>query len=102
MILMMLPSNQWRAILGGLIGLFLLVTAFMLSLNPQFFYRRLLSFVIPGGLLLGAAGFSFDAFAGGDLGVGSLRWNNEVSGWFFGAWAAVVGCLVVGDLKQSR
>jgi internalin A len=101
-ILMMLPSDKWHAILGGLLGLLLLVTAFMLSLNPQFFYRRLLSYVIPGGLLLGAAGFSVDAFAGGDLGVGSLRWNNEVNGWFFAAWAIVVGCLVLGDLKQSR
>ena len=102
LLLLMLPSNEWRAIVAALIGLFLLVTTFVLSLNPAFFYRRLLSYLIPGGLLLSAAGFSVDAFASGEPAIGWLRWNNDVSEWFFAAWAVVVACLVWGDLKQSR
>ncbi len=93
-----LPSNEWRAIVGGLVGLGVLVTAFMLSMNPTYFYRRTLSYVIPAGLLLNAVGFTVDVIAPG----GRFQWNGAVSGWFFVAWAAVVGCLVVGDIKQSR
>jgi hypothetical protein len=94
----LLPSNEWRAAVGGLMGLGLLVTALMLSMNPAYFYRRALSYVIPAGLLLNGIGFTFDVVAPG----GRFYWNGTVSGWFFAAWAVVVGWLVVGDLKQTR
>ena len=67
-------------------------------MNPTYFYRRTLSYVIPAGLLLNAVGFTVDVIAPG----GRFQWNGAVSGWFFAAWAVVVGCLVLGDLKQSR
>jgi hypothetical protein len=97
-VIWLLPSNESRAWFGGLVGLGLLVTAFMLAMNPTYFYRRTLSYVIPAGLLLNAVGFTLDVIAPG----GRLQWDGSVSGWFFAAWAAVVGSLVVGDLKQSR
>jgi hypothetical protein len=94
----LLPSNEWRAAVGGLVGLGLLVFAFMLSMNPTYFYRRTLSYVIPAGLLLNALGFTVDVIAPG----GRFQWNGAVSGWFFVAWAVVVSSLILGDLKQSR
>ncbi len=97
-VIWLLPSNEWRIWVAGLFGLGLLVTAFMLRMNPAYFYRRTLSYVIPAGLLLNAVGFTIDVIAPG----GRFQWNGAVSGWFFAAWAVVVGCLVLGDLKQSR
>ena len=101
-IIWLLPTNEWRAIVGGLIGLGLLVTAFVMSMNPVNFYRRMLSYVIPSGMLVNALGFSFDAFVSHETTKGSFRWDSSVSGWFFAAWAAVIGFLVWGDLKQRR
>ena len=98
----LLPTNEWRAIVGGLIGLGLLVTAFVMSMNPVNFYRRMLCYVIPSGMLVNALGFSFDAFVSHETTNGWFRWDSSVSGWFFVAWAAVIGLLVWGDLNQKR
>ena len=98
----LLPTNEWRAIVGGLIGLGLLVTTFVMSMNPVNFYRRMLNYVIPSGMLVNALGFSLDAFVSHETTKGWLRWDSSVSGWFFFAWAAVIGFLVWGDSKQRR
>jgi len=100
LVLMMLPSH--RLIVGGLIGLGALVTVIMLSMNPKFFYRRALGYVLSGGLLVNALGFSIDAFGTSAAGIGGFRWDGTVSWAFFIAWAAVVGFLVYGDTRQSQ
>jgi hypothetical protein len=97
---MMLHSH--RLIVGGLIGLGALVTVIMLSMNPKFFYRRALGYVLSGGLLVNALGFSIDAFGTSAAGIGGFRWDGTVSWAFFIAWAAVVGFLVYGDTRQSQ
>jgi hypothetical protein len=53
---------------------------------------------IPAGLLLNGIGFTFDMVAPG----GRIYWNGTPSEWFFAAWALVVACLIIGDLRQSR
>jgi hypothetical protein len=100
--IMLLPSNEWRAIVGWPIALGVLVTVMMLSRNPAFFYRRMLSYVIAGGLFLAAAGFSVDVFAAGEPGTGWFRLSGAVGGSFFFAWAAIVVALILADLKQNR
>jgi hypothetical protein len=98
-----LLSNESRVIFGWLVGLGVLVTGFMMRMNPAFFYRRLLSYVIPAGLLANAIGFSADLFVSSDPAMGGIRWDGSVSDWFFAAWAVVVGFLVTGDvLLQKR
>lgn len=62
----------------------------------------MLSYVIPGGILLNAVGFKLDVFASTDPEFGWFSFGGDVSGAFFAAWAAVVGFLVVGDLMQKR
>ncbi len=101
-VLWLIPSNEWRAIVGGLLGLGLAVTAFVLTFNPKYFYRRWLAYVIPAGLLGNALSFSLDAFVRSESAVGWLRWNGVASGFFFVAWAAVVLGLVWADVKQRR
>ena len=78
------------------------MTAFMMSMNRKYFYRRWLSRVIPAGLLMSAIGFSFGAFVSTDSAIGHFRWNGAASGVFFLSWAFVVACLVVGDMKQQK
>jgi hypothetical protein len=101
-VLWLIPSNEWRAIVGGLLGLGLAVTAVVLTFNPKFFYRRWLAYVIPGGLLVNALGVTLDGFVLSKWAVGSFRWDSMTSGWFFVAWAAVVWGLVWADVKQRR
>ena len=101
-VLLLLPSTELRATVAALIGFGLLVTAFMLRMNPRHFYRRMLSYVIPAGLLINALGFSLDAFDSSDPATAWFRWNGAVSDWFYFAWLVVVGMLVNGDTRQSR
>lgn len=101
-ILWLIPSNEWRAGIGGLIGLGIGVTAFMMSMDPAFFYRRLLCYVIPVGLLINAIGFSVDAFVTSEWIKGWFEWDGTVSGIFFVAWAAVIAALVWGDTRTQR
>jgi internalin A len=101
-VLWLIPSNEWRAIVGGLLGLGLAVTAVVLTFNPKFFYRRQLAYVISGGLLVNALGGMVDLFVLSKWAVGSFRWDSMTSGWFFVAWAAVVWGLVWADVKQRR
>ncbi len=100
--LSLIPSNESRMIVGGLLGLGLLVTFVVAMFNPKYFYRRWLAWVIPAGLLGNALSFSLDAFFVSESALGWLRWNGAAGGFFFVAWAAVVGLLVWGDLKQRR
>ncbi len=102
LIMVFVLSNESRVIFGWLVGLGILVTAFMLRMNPAFFYRRLLSYVIPAGLLTNAIGFSADLFVSSEPAKGGFRWDGSVSDWFFIAWAAVVGFLIMGDIFKNR
>ena len=99
--LMLLPSNKWQAIGGGLVGVFLLVTGVVLSLNPANFYRRLLCYVVPAGVLIEAAGFSFDVWFRGNTDTG-FRWHGNASNGFFFAWALIITCFVVADCWTRR
>jgi len=84
-----------------MIGLGILVTAFTLKMNPKYYYRRKLSFVIPAGFLINALGYTFTAFASSSSAIGGFHWDGTVSGWFYIAWAAIVGFLVWADTKQN-
>lgn len=100
--LWLIPSNEWRAIVGGLLVVGLLVTGVVAMFNPKYYYRRWLTYVIPAGLLGNALSFSLDASVRSESAVGWLGWNGVASGFFFIAWAAVVGLLVWADVKQKR
>ena len=82
--------------------MFLFVTIFVMRLNPKYFYRRMLSWVIPAGILVEAAGFTFDVIAKHKTGEGGFRWEGAASGWFFAAWAVVIVGLIVADLKTAK
>ena len=102
LVLWLIPSNQGRAITGGCVGLFLLVTGVVLSLNPVNFYRRWLCYLIPAGVLIEAAGFSFDVWfreASTDAG---FRWHGAASNGFFVAWPLVIACFVAADCWTRR
>lgn len=100
-LLWLIPSNEWRAWIGGLLGLGIGVTALMMSMNPQFFYRRWLSYVIPAGLLINGLGFTCDVFFANDSAAGWFKWEGPASVVFLLAWAAVIGWLVWGDRRQN-
>ena len=101
-LVLLLPSNEWRLIVGGLAALGVIVTAYMLSLNPARYYRRWLSYVLAAGVLANAAGVSIDAYLTSQPLTSWLHWDGA-AGWSFNlAWAVIVGLLILGDLKQSR
>lgn len=102
LVLWWIPSNKWRAIVAGLTSIGAIVTIFVLSLNPANFYRRWLNYVIPGGMVVNALGFTFDVFYESDSSLGSLQWNSAVSGSFCFAWSIIVLGLVWGDLKSRN
>jgi len=97
-----IPSIEWKAVIAGLVFLGAIITLFILWLNPVNFYRRWLSYVIPGGMLINAVGFTFDAVLVTDVSSGSFKWDGTASGLFFIAWAIVTIGLVWGDLQQKR
>ena len=99
--IMLLPSNEYRMLVGWPVALGVLVTVLMLKRNPAFFYRRMLSYAIAGGIVLAAAGFSIDIFAAGEPGTGWFRLSGAASSSFFIAWAVIVVILVWADLKQT-
>ncbi len=100
-ILLLLPL-QWQIRLSGLTGIFFLVTVFMLSIDPARFYRRLLSYVIPIGLLLNSVGGSINLYASTTNGDAWLMWDREVNVGFLVVWVIIVGMLVWADQKQKR
>lgn len=97
--LWLIPSNEWRATVAGLVGLGIAVTLVVNSFNPVYFYRRMLGWVIPGGLLANALGVTIDVGLLNRWGISWLRWDSSVSGWFYVAWAVVVCVLAVLDWK---
>jgi hypothetical protein len=100
-VLWLLPSSEWRLIVGGLLGLGVVVTAVMLWLNPAFFYRRLLAAALLGGLLANALG-SGSVLVASEQAAGWVQWDGAVSWSSFVAWGAAVVALVWGDLRQGR
>jgi len=101
-VLWLIPSVNWKAIIASLTGLGVIVAITIQSLNPINFYRRWLSYVIPGGIFVNALGFTFDAFFTSGSSSGSFQWNGTASGLFFISWAIVVLGLVWGDSQQKR
>ena len=61
LIILLIPTPRGKAVFGGLVGLGTLVSAFVMSLNPASFYRRMLRTVIVAGLLANGVGFTVDA-----------------------------------------
>ncbi len=100
-LLWMLPSNEWRAAVGGLLAIGLGATAWLLRLNPRWYYRRWLSVVIPAGLLINALGVTAEIIYQDPQRAGGFRWDSAVSGWFFAAWAVVIIALIVADGWQN-
>ncbi|WLD11866.1 COR domain-containing protein [Planctellipticum variicoloris] len=101
-VIWLLPNNESRAIVGGLAGVFLLVTGIVASWNPINVYRWWLCYVIPGGFLVQATGFTMTVWGGRGESSGGFRWDNSTSGWFFVAWALVVSSLIAGDVFTRR
>lgn len=102
-----LPSYETRAATAWLVGLFLVVTVFVLSFNPVNFYRRLLAYVIPGGFLVEAAGSTIDLVLHADVpdaaeATAGFHWNGAADGLFFIAWPIVIAVLVAGDCWTRR
>jgi hypothetical protein len=100
-LLWMLPSNEWRAAVGGLLAIGLGATAWLLRLNPRWYYRRWLSVVIPAGLLINALGVTAEIIYQDPQRAGGFRWDSAVSGWFFAAWAVVIIALIAADGWQN-
>jgi hypothetical protein len=100
-VLWLLPSNEWRAAVGGLLAIGFGATAWLLRLNPRWYYRRWLSVVIPAGLLVNALGVTAEIMYQDPERTGGFRWDSAVSGWFFAAWAVVIIALIVADGWQN-
>lgn len=93
-LVLLLPSTTWRLTVGGTIGLGVLVFIIVNSLNPAYFYRRLLAMTITCGLAIHATGFTVKA---GSL----LEWDNQTGGLFTIAWVALIGMLIWAEHREK-
>jgi hypothetical protein len=99
-LLLFLPTNESRAIVGGVFGVGIVVTLLATHFAPGRFYRRMLTWAVPAGFLIHAAGFSAEAGFWGDA-AARLQWDGRVGGWFSVAWLGSVVAFIVADLRQT-
>lgn len=99
-LLMLLPTNEWQAVVGGVAGVGIIVTLVATHFAPGRFYRRMMAWTVSGGFLIHMAGFSAEAGFWGDS-AARLQWDGRVSVGFSVAWMVIVVGLIVADLKQS-
>ena len=106
-VILCLPSIKSQAITAVLVGFFVLVyiavVYFKAAMKPQFYYRRKLNFVIPGGFAANAIGFSLQANLANPQGQGGFQWDGTPSVSFNVAWIVAVVTLTIADCYlQSR
>ena len=87
--------------LGGLLTLGLVVTVWLLKLNPRWYYRRCLSLMLPVGPLSNTLGAVMEIHYHDPDRAGGIRWDGTISGWFFAAWAVVIVALIAADYRQN-
>lgn len=101
LILMFVPDS-WRVYVAVPFAAFIVVTVLVISRNPVHFYRRQLAYVLGGGLLLHAVGFSLKAAVKADPGKwGSFEWVGSLDAIFYPAWCVIIGVLTYADLKTQ-
>ena len=100
-ILWPLPWAQWRLATAVIVGSGVFVTIVMFSWNPERFYRRCLSFVLPLGIAP-LAGVTFEAGGTSNFAAGFLHWNGEPSMPALIVWAVVVLGFLIADVYQRR
>lgn len=101
LLLILLPSNEWRAYIGFPLVGGLITGVWMLFRDPKYYYRRMLSMVISGGIIITAGGVTLSAYIKNELGQGYIQWNGAVSIGFYFVWAIAITALVVADLFQN-
>jgi internalin A len=99
-LLFILPTNEWRAIVLGVLGAGVLVMLLATHFAPGRFYRRSLSWALAGGMFIHAAGFSIEAGFFGDAGA-RFQWSGQVSVGFSIAWMVIVVALIRADNRQT-
>lgn len=98
-----IPSLEWRLWIAFLLAVFFSVAGYVRGLDPNYFYRKMLSYSIPAGFAINGVGFASEAQYAGSIGDGSLHWNGAASGTFNVAGALVVIALASADtVQQSR
>ncbi|WP_232102764.1 COR domain-containing protein [Gimesia aquarii] len=102
LIMILLPSNAWRAYLGLPIGGGMLVAIWTFFRDPKYYYRRLLSYIISFGLAVIATGVSFDAYFRTDTSQGGIRWDGSISFGFYFVWAICITVFVVADFLTNN
>ena len=98
----LIPSLEWKAIVVGLAALAGLTAYFVRGLNPLLYYRRRITTVIAAGFIAAPLDFA--------LQFGRQRYPDEwwfqldgrLSDWFYPAWALIAVVLIWADVQQRR
>ena len=100
--IMLIPSNRWRVIVGGLLGVGVAVSWFVMWRNPRWFYRRMLSLVIAAWLLVHAVGFGLRIVYDDGGTKAGIYWDSTVGWGFTIAGALIIIVLTVADLRRLK
>jgi hypothetical protein len=92
-VLYWMTSDELRLVIAGSAAVFVLFYIFMASRNPDYFYRRLISWVTLAGLAANTFGFSFEFFLRSDPLTGWVKWDGAASLSFNIAWVGTLAIL---------
>lgn len=97
-LLSFLSGVYWKAAVVGSV----VVSVVVLSRNPEFFFRRILSATIISGLLLNAAAVGLHIFGRSPNATIQFHWDNQLAWSFNICWLGVIVVLAVRDYLHSR
>jgi len=99
-IIYLLPTNESRLAVGGLVALGACVSLFVRSLNPRYFYRRMV-YTASLGFLFQPLDFTLDVVAKQYPDIAWLRFDGKVDAWYYLALAAIIGFFVWADRRVN-
>jgi hypothetical protein len=100
--LILLPSMEWRLLVGLLLGLGILVFVFVLQKDPSKFYRNLILLTLVTSVLTNVTGISINTFTTSSLGTALFQWSGATSTVSVVVCGALIALFVWADLREKR
>jgi hypothetical protein len=94
-VLQEIEDPEWRFRIGGTVATFAAVFLLVSFFNPERRVWRLINLFLFAGITINGAGFAIDAFASGEIAIGSFKWDGRVDSSFNYAWAGIAIALII-------
>ncbi|MGF1457142.1 MAG: hypothetical protein ACFB6R_17420, partial [Alphaproteobacteria bacterium] len=97
-----IKAPDWRFVIGVSAAIFVVVYLIIAYANPARFYRRMMAWIIGGGLVANGFSFLIEMALPDDGGAASVQINNQVSIGFNIAWPVALAILAALEWWQTR